>query len=200
MNFFLQRGSICWRNWLRLNSHHLNNFNYKEHVFSFRKAGKCLIFCLFSWVDFILCFRRNINVMDGKLVSSPLGFSCCPLFLYWAKKWCFPPQIFSTRVQVIPDALFRDSWPLELYKIGLWGFKASCFLFYCGFDTTKVRSSIHFCCPHKSWQVLKELCQQTDRRNFCPNLNWTTEQTVDETSVVFSILKRGRKVTLKVRS
>ena len=95
MNFFLQRGSICWRNWLRLNSHHLNNFNYREHVFSFRKAGKCLIFCLFSWVDFILCFRRNINVMDGKLVSSPLGFSCCPLFLYWAKKWCFPPQIFQ---------------------------------------------------------------------------------------------------------
>ena len=139
------------------------------------------------------CHGWKIGLISSRLLLLPF----VPLL---GKKMMFPTTNFSTRVQVIPDALFRDSWPLELYKIGLWGFKASCFLFYCGFDTTKVRSSIHFCCPHKSWQVLKELCQQTDRRNFCPNLNWTTEQTVDETSVVFSIWKRGRKVTLKVRS
>ena len=135
------------------------------------------------------CHGWKIGLISSRLLLLPF----VPHLL--GKKMMFPTTNFSTRVQVIPDALFRDSWPLELYKIGLWGFKASCFLFYCGFDITKVRSSIH-----KSWQVLKELCQQTDRRNFCPNLNWTTEQTVDETSVVFSIWKRGRKVTLKVRS
>ena len=120
-----------------------------EHVFSFRKAGKCLIFyyCLFSWVvDFILallstkyqCHGWKIGLISSRLLLLPF----VPHLL--GKKMMFPTTNFSTRVQVIPDALFRDSWPLELYKIGLWGFKASCFHHvYGGFDTY----SIHFCCP-----------------------------------------------------